>query len=75
MLASGDRIRLRRVIKNNDFVKDAANRRRPRVGDEVVVREVLGPPLGYKLECCNGLGAVEWVLSFAAEEFEWESIA
>ncbi len=75
MLKKADRIKLTRLVRNNQFVKDAFNTRRPATGDVATVMDVFtGPVEGYELECVDHRGDTVWRLGFAADEIEYELV-
>ncbi len=70
-----DVVTIKKVIKNYNYVKYPFNKRRPAFNDTAKITKVYSKPLGYELECCNGRGKTEWLLSFAANEIELELIS
>ncbi len=71
--AALDVVRLVRFVKTFEYVKDPNNRRRPKVGDIATILQVYrSGTLGYKLECKNGRGETQWMLSFRIDEIDLE---
>ncbi|MCZ6617382.1 MAG: hypothetical protein O7E57_04560 [Gammaproteobacteria bacterium] len=70
-----DVVRLVRFVKSFQYVKDPVNRRRPRVGDVATILKVYrSGTLGYQLECKDGRGETQWVLSFPIAEIDLELV-
>ena len=75
MIKRYDTVRVSRLIKNYQFVKDTFNKRNPNEGDVAVVLKVYeGPPVGYELECCDQSGSTIWRLGFSVNEIELEKV-
>ena len=75
MLNLNDDIRITKLIKNNQFVQDANNQRRPLAGDIATVEQVYqGDVCGYRLHCYDHQGNTIWRLAFSEEEIEYELI-
>ena len=72
---ASDVVRLVRFVKTFEYVRDAHNLRRPKVGDVARVLKVYrsGTP-GYQLECKDGRGKKQWVLSFRSDEIDLELV-
>ena len=48
-------------------------KRAPVVGDKATIIEVYDKPtLGYELECSDGKGDTEWLLTFSPKDAEFE---
>ena len=70
-----DVVRLVRFVKTFEYVKDPNNRRRPKVGDMATILKVYrSGTLGYQLECKDGRGKTQWVLSFRIDEIDLELV-
>ncbi len=70
-----DVVRLVRFVKTFEYVKDPYNRRRPKVGDVATILKVYrSGTLGYQLECKDGRGETQWVLSFRIDEIDLELV-
>ena len=70
-----DVVRLVRFVKTFEYVKDPSNRRRPKVGDMATILKVYrSGTLGYQLECKDGRGKTQWVLSFRIDEIDLELV-
>jgi len=70
-----DVVRLVRFVKKFEYVKDPHNLRRPRVGDIATILKVYrSGTLGYQLECKDGRGKSQWILSFRIDEIDLESV-
>ncbi len=70
-----DVVRLVRFVKTFEYVKDSHNLRRPKVGDVARILKVYrSGTLGYQLECTDGRGKPQWVLSFRIDEIDLELV-
>ena len=68
---AGDVVRLVRFVKTFEYVKDPHNLRRPKVGDVARILKVYrSGTLGYQLECTDGRGKPQWLLSFRIDEID-----
>ena len=75
MLQKNDVVKIRRIIKNYQFVKDDFNQRKPHDGDIVTVTQVYtGARPGYQLQCRGPQQQIIWNLGFACDEFEYDKI-
>ncbi len=70
-----DVVRLVKFVRTSEYVKDPNNRRRPRAGDVAKILKVHRTGTrGYLLECKDGRGETQWVLSFRADEIDLELV-
>ncbi len=78
MFSIGDQVRVTSLFKDYIYVKDADNKRRPKVGDIAEVYKVYGQDddsdQGYQLNCKDFKGEKIWRLNFSLEQIELESV-
>ena len=74
-LKIGDQVKICALQKNYLYVKDAENKRRPKIGDIARVSKVFNESKpGVLLSCEDFRGDIIWELSFANDEIELESV-
>lgn len=75
MFDVGDTVCIKALLKNNVYVQDSDNLRRPQVGDIARVCKVYtGKDKGYQLRCNDGQGARIWLLNFSLHVITLERV-
>jgi hypothetical protein len=68
-------VRLTKLHKQFNESELTLGKRTPRIGDVATIVEVYEKPvLGYELECSDGNGMTEWLVSFSPHGAEFELI-
>ena len=71
MFRLGDYVRITALLKNNFYVQDSRNRRRPKIGDIAQITKIYDThSLGLRLTCKDFRGDMIWQLNFPEDAIE-----